>query len=154
MKNNSQNNSPENLAMASVPIQEWCEPYDWDKALEEGTIFPCLNIPFFRGEKNCSKPKPSGSALNPEQNEREAMMDQISAIGFAINDLTLYLDTHPDCPKGTPLFYQLLQERSKLLTEYAKEFNPLTQCSMANANLDETMYAWSEGPLPWEGGCI
>lgn len=34
----------EDLAMASVPMQEWCEPYDFTTALSEGTIFPCLNL--------------------------------------------------------------------------------------------------------------
>lgn len=145
---------PEGLAMATVPTQEWCEPYDWDKALEEGTIFSCLNLPFFRGEKDCSLPKPSASALNPEQNDREELMCKIASVSFAVNDLTLYLDTHPDCPNGTPLFYQLMQERSKLLSEFAKQYYPLTQCSMVNGELDESCFGWSEGPLPWEGGCI
>ena len=27
------------LAMAAVPNQEWCDPYDYATALEEGTIF-------------------------------------------------------------------------------------------------------------------
>lgn len=155
---------PEGLAMASVPIQEWCDLYDWDKALAEGTIFPCLNLPFFRGEDNYTLPKPSHSALNPEQKDREALMCKIAGISFAVNDLTLYLDTHPDCPEGIPLFYQLIRERTQLLSEYGQKYSPLTQCSMTDKNITshaavngkamENCFGWTEGPMPWEGGCI
>ena len=41
---------PETLAMATVPMQEWCEPYDLETALREGTIFPSLNLEFFKAE--------------------------------------------------------------------------------------------------------
>jgi len=144
---------PEALAMATVPVQEWCGLYDWDTALKEGTIFTCLNLPIYLAEEGSSNSKPSGSALDPEQ-EREALMGKISAISFAVNDLTLYLDTHPDCPDGIPLFYQLSKERMDLLAEYAGKYNPLTQLSMVTADLKQDNYAWAEGPMPWEGGCI
>lgn len=154
MKDTTCCSTPEQLAMASVPCQEWCELYDYEKALEEGTIFPCLNLPFFGSEKNCSSPKAATSALEPKQNKREALMAKIGSISFAINDLTLYLDTHPNCPNGVPLFYQLTKERLQLLAEFAKENYPLTQGSMVTGELNENCYGWSEGPMPWEGGCI
>ena len=34
------------IAIATVPCQQWSEPYDLAKALKEGTIFPELNKPF------------------------------------------------------------------------------------------------------------
>lgn len=37
------------IAMASVPCQNFSEPYDLAKALKEGTIFPELNKPFYMG---------------------------------------------------------------------------------------------------------
>lgn len=146
--------SPETLAMASVPMQEWCELYDWDTALKEGTIFTCLNYPVFLADKGSSNLKTNGSALDPQQQEREELMGKISSISFAVNDLTLYLDTHPNCPNATPLFYQLSKERMDLLAEYAQKYNPLTQLSMVTGGLNENCYSWAEGPMPWEGGCI
>jgi len=145
---------PGTLAMASVPMQEWCELYDWDTALEEGTIFTCLNLPVYFAGKGSSNLKTDGSSLNPGQKEREELMGKISAISFAINDLTLYLDTHPCCQDGTHLFYQLSKERMELLAEYARKYNPLTQLSMVTADLKHDSYAWADGPAPWEGGCI
>ena len=34
------------LAMAYVPFQIWNKTYDLDKALQAGTLFPCLDKPF------------------------------------------------------------------------------------------------------------
>ncbi|MGN0666380.1 MAG: spore coat associated protein CotJA [Huintestinicola sp.] len=34
------------LAMAYVPYQSWEKPYEENKALEAGTIFPSLDMPF------------------------------------------------------------------------------------------------------------
>ena len=144
----------EYLAMASIPMQEWCEPYDFSTALEEGSIFPCLNLPFFKAPVGKTKCKSSSKSANMTQKNREEMMSQLSAISFAINDLTLYLDTHPDCPKGTTLFYQLLEKRLVLLAEFAEKFYPLTQISMVTGNFNKNQYGWSEGPMPWEGACI
>ncbi len=35
------------IGMAYVPFQQWEEPYPENKALEEGTIFPSLNLRFY-----------------------------------------------------------------------------------------------------------
>lgn len=141
---------PETLAIASVPIQEWCEPYALENALYEGTIFPCMNYLFFKAPLSSAPAKAAGG----EANEKEALMNQIYAVSFAVNDLTLYLDTHPDCPNGTALFYELLKKRMGLLSEFAGKFYPLTQFSMGTDNFDTSKYSWPEGAMPWEGGCI
>ena len=144
----------EHLAMASIPKQEWCEPYDYCTALKEGSLFPCLNLPFYKAPAWKSNCKPWSKTLNPAQKDRESMMSNLAEISFAINDLTLYLDTHPDCPNGTALFYELLEKRLSLLTEFSEKFYPLTQTSMVAGDFDKSQYSWSEGPMPWEGACI
>lgn len=42
------------LAIATVPLQPWETPYDAATALKQGTIFPCLDKPFYvtGGEKH------------------------------------------------------------------------------------------------------
>lgn len=145
---------PETLAMASVPIQNWCEPYDFDTALMEGTIFPNLNLPFYKADKGDSNLKNTSIASSPEETERETLMSKLSTISFAINDLTLYLDTHPNCQNGLSLFKELLQKRLDMLAEYADRFYPLTQISMITGNNECNSYGWGEGPAPWEGGLI
>ena len=142
------------IAMATVPKQEWCEPYDLLTALTEGTIFPCLNLTFFKAPEAKCNCKTSDSMSDKAQKSREEMMSQLSAVSFALNDLTLYLDTHPDCPKGIALFHQLLEKRLELLSRFAGDFYPLTQTSMVTGNFDKNQYGWPEGPMPWEGACI
>lgn len=39
------------LAIASVLIQPWEQPYEPGEGLARGTIFPCLDMPFFAGGK-------------------------------------------------------------------------------------------------------
>ncbi|MBQ7004290.1 MAG: spore coat associated protein CotJA [Oscillospiraceae bacterium] len=41
------------IGMAYVPYQQWQEPYDADMALDRGTMFPELDLPFMGGE--CSE---------------------------------------------------------------------------------------------------
>lgn len=35
------------IAIVSMPMQPWEQPYDPAAALKNGTIFPCLNLPFY-----------------------------------------------------------------------------------------------------------
>lgn len=35
------------LAIATIPIQPWVQPYDPATALKHGTIFPNLDLPFY-----------------------------------------------------------------------------------------------------------
>ena len=57
-------------------------------------------------------------------------MKEIYAVSFALNDLTLYLDTHPDCQKGAGIYHELLKKRLKLLAQFASKFYPLTHLSV------------------------
>lgn len=146
---NSCCSTKEALAMASFPMQEWCAPYDWPTALKNGTIFPCLNMEFYLAEK---LPCPTcGASAKPD---REAAMQEINDVSFAVNDLTLYLDTHPQCKEGLSLLKELLEKRLQLLTDYAAKYNPLTQISMITGAPETTEYGWGEGPAPWEGGLL
>lgn len=144
----------EHLAMAFIPKQEWCEPYDLCTALKEGTIFPCLNLAFYKAPLGESGLPAVSDSSDSKQQKRETAMKRMMEVGFALNDLTLYLDTHPECIKGLSLFRRLSKERLTLLSDFAKDFYPLTQLSMVMGNTDPKEYGWAEGPMPWEGACI
>lgn len=145
-------NNSSSLAMGTFPKQEWCEPYELDSALYNGTVFPCLNMNFFAAE-DIPCPFCDSNTLF-KLSEREKAMNEIAMVGFAINDLTLYLDTHPDCPKGNRLMKELLQRRLDALADYAAKYNALTQLSIITGNPDSQKHEWGEGPMPWEGGLI
>ena len=72
--------TPESLAMGSFPIQKWCEPYELDSALYNGTIFPCLNMNFYAAE-DIPCPFCDKSAVS----EREKAMNEIVAM-TAVNE--------------------------------------------------------------------
>ena len=151
---NEFNNTPQTLGMANMPKQQWCEPYDLSTALKEGTIFPNLNLTFFKAPPGESTVEKESNCSNETPQDREAAICRLTEVSFAVNDLTLYLDTHPGCEEGLALFYDLLEDRLQLLTKYADVFYPLTQTSMVTANYNPRAYGWAEGPMPWEGACI
>lgn len=80
------------------------------------------------------------------------LMDRINEVSFAVNDMQLYLDTHPTCERGMRFMREKLAERQMLLAEYARRFGPLT---IDSADLSDNTWQWMEQPFPWqqEGGC-
>lgn len=84
---------------------------------------------------------------------RSSLLHEIDKVSFAVNDLTLYLDTHPDCREGLLRFQKEAEKRSELMKEYAKAYGPLTaDCSCALEEPDH--WQLQDGPAPWEGGII
>ena len=92
--------------------------------------------------------------------EQSQLLQKINEISFTVNDLTLYLDTHPYDAAALDRFSKFAKERSRLLKQYAEQFDPLTSdcihletesaaCSSCSSSRH---FAWLDGPLPWEGG--
>lgn len=149
-----------NLAIASIPIQEWGEIYEDKEALQIGTIFKSLNKPFFAADtlKVPEKSKSSGildGMESDEQKVREALMEKIYQTGFVLDDLTLYLDTHPQDQEAKKLYHDRLSELTSLKTQFAESYYPLTRCHIPDCSKSEANhFCWQEGPMPWEGACI
>lgn len=130
----------EHLAMAYVPVQAWTgNCFEWEQALRVGTIFPELNLPFFAAEQFCC-----GKTDETGMTDREALMNQISCVSFALDDLRLFLDTHPEQQEAHNLREQLVMKRKELLKNYAENYYPLTR---------DCAGPWTKGPAPWEGAC-
>ncbi len=148
----------ENLAIASVPMQEWGALYGAEEALRVGTIFQDLNKPFFAADSGKQGVGSGQSApKSGEQQERERMMAKIQETSFALDDARLYLDTHPDDRQGLAFFKEKLAERKALLLAYAQQFYPLTVDCIADLyeeNPASECYCWQKGPMPWEGACV
>lgn len=92
--------------------------------------------------------------------DRSTLLEQINENGFVINDLTLYLDTHPLDLQALEVFNQAMAQRKKLLEVYAGEFEPLTQNCICPGTNNKTNshtkypgqmhFTWADGPLPWD----
>ena len=77
---------------------------------------------------------------------KREMLQEIRCLEFAINELALYLDTHPDDQKALCLHRKYCKEVKDLKDKYQKVFGPLT------INLPCNKWRWLEEPWPWERG--
>lgn len=146
----------EHLAIAGVPCQKWGTTYDPETALIKGTVFPELNLPFYKADSMDEKPDWTKSAAGKEagEKEREALLKQIYEVSFVVNDLTLYLDTHGEDQEALAMLAESSMRRIQLMEDFAAGFYPLTQACMAKNGCGEKRFQWTDGPMPWEGACI
>lgn len=77
---------------------------------------------------------------------RREMMQQIRCYEFAITELALYLDTHPEDEKALCLHRKYCKIAKELKDKYQKVYGPLT------INFPCNKWRWLEEPWPWERG--
>ena len=78
-------------------------------------------------------------------------MNTINEVSFAVDDIKLYLDTHPDDEKALDFFKEKSMIRNEALKAYAAQYGPLTIDTR-----DDTcsrQWDWVMQPWPWEGVC-
>lgn len=90
---------------------------------------------------NCEVPNPCG-----RDTVREEMMMQIRELDFAIIELGLYLNTHPEDQIALCLHREYTNQVKELKDNYQKVYGPLTIFFPCNK------WRWLENPWPWEGG--
>jgi spore coat protein JB len=81
--------------------------------------------------------------------DKNGLLSKIFKVSFAINDCTLYLDTHPCDQEALCYINELIPVRCELLLKYSECFGPLTIDSV----LPTKKWEWVSSPMPWEGGC-
>ena len=72
------------------------------------------------------------------------LLKKIGAYQFAIADMNLFLDTHPNDKASLMKREEYLRELKPLTDQYEKEYGPLTK----KAN-DNNTWAWVKDPWPW-----
>ena len=77
---------------------------------------------------------------------KESLLREIMALNFAVNDLVLYLDTHPTDSQAICKHNEYVEEVTKLKKEYQKNYGPLT------INFTSDTWDWIDEPWPWERG--
>ena len=78
--------------------------------------------------------------------EREQMLMQIRELNFAVIELGLYLNTHPEDQKALCLHRKYAKELKELMDKYQKVYGPLSIYFPCNK------WRWLEEPWPWERG--
>ena len=81
------------------------------------------------------------------ERNRAVLMNRISKSAFALNDLALYLDTHPNDLNALK-HYEFYQKKHEELTrEYENKYGLITRKMSNNPN---NRWTWCDGPWPWE----
>lgn len=77
--------------------------------------------------------------------QREAMLKEIMKIDFALLDLGLYLDTHPNDTTALKRYNEYLAKSEELRAKYQELYGPLTLRYPTDGNY----WKWIEDPWPW-----
>ena len=78
-------------------------------------------------------------------NEQEKKMYEVMKYAFAIVDLNLYLDLHPEDEDAYHLFQRYVEEEKKARKEYNEMYGPV---EVTNAKY--RTYEWDKNPWPWD----
>ena len=120
------------LSNPYVPFQMESPPkYEPRKALIRGTLFTGLDLPF-RGMVN-------------QQEKPNTPKTELQTLGFVIQELALYLDTHPDDKEALELYQNYQKIYHKGMMDY-NERCPLKHALPAKGE----RYHWLDDPWPWE----
>ena len=79
---------------------------------------------------------------------KKELMDKINQYSFALNEATLFLDTHPYDAEALSYFEKYRDLRVEAVKEYAKYYAPL---AIDYAVCDKTPFRGVNEPWPWEG---
>lgn len=83
---------------------------------------------------------------NDNDTTREELMAKIKSYNFAVIELALYLNTHPDDERALCLHNSYAKKLKDLKDKYQKVYGPLSIYYPCNK------WRWLEEPWPWEGG--
>ncbi len=75
------------------------------------------------------------------------LLQKVYETGFAVDDILLYLDTHPTDRQAMEYYRYVRQANKEAVEAYERTYGPL----MAN-QVDAVTWNWIDGPWPWEGG--
>ena len=77
---------------------------------------------------------------------KQKLLDHISLSGFGIDDIKLFLDTHPEDKQALSLYQQYRKIRNDALAQYTENYGPLNPYD----SIDTAYWSWVESPWPWQ----
>ncbi|WP_066712113.1 spore coat protein CotJB [Clostridium sp. Marseille-P299] len=81
---------------------------------------------------------------------REKLIHCITEVSFYLDDLRLFLDTHPCDREALAVYAEFQKRREALLKEYEEVYGPLRWYGYNNSC---DIWNWTQYPWPWEGVC-
>ena len=124
------------LAFPYIPMQE-NNPvrYGRDEALQTGTLFPGLNLPF-------------KAAMTKDQRIANTALAELMALDFAVDELGLYLTTHPQDQEVLDLYWAYIKLANEGRAKYQQMYGPLLQTDITESG----QFTWLDDPWPWHVG--
>lgn len=79
--------------------------------------------------------------------DKKQLMCLIQQYCFAVVEIGLFLDTHPENCEAMALYNKYNQIYKELVEQYANNYGPLT----INQVNSDNYWTWINNPWPWEG---
>lgn len=79
--------------------------------------------------------------------DKEKMSCELMALTFALNDLNLYLDTHPHDQETIRLYNNIVNKRKVLADTYQAMHGPLLAYQYSGS---DEKWDWVDDPWPWQ----
>lgn len=80
--------------------------------------------------------------------EKMTLLRKIQVVDFALQEVNLFLDTHPRNKKALTYYEMYRKLRHELHREYTEKFGPLTRDDVTSTE----NWTWIDDPWPWEKG--
>ena len=124
------------LAFPYIPMQEK-NPirYSRMEALQTGTLFPGLDLPF-------------KAAIQARTKMANTALVELMALDFAIHELGMYLVTHAEDQEVLQLYWSYIKLSQEGREKYQKLYGPLMKTDLT----PEDGFAWIKDPWPWDVG--
>lgn len=78
-----------------------------------------------------------------------ALLRKVYEASFAVDDVSLYLDTHPDDQDALNYYQYVSELRKQAMDAYEAQCGPL----MIDEVRSDNYWTWVNNPWPWEGEC-
>ncbi|MFR8171145.1 MAG: spore coat protein CotJB [Marvinbryantia sp.] len=143
------------------PVQRSCtrecqQPMPMPRQAGEGCRISCPSSPENRQAAGSPRDYRMESRRMPfETMSQMQLLNCINEVSFAVDDILLYLDTHPDDCAALAYSREMIATRREAMAVYARRFAPLTiDCTN---DTESCRWEWVMQPWPWEpmtkGGC-
>ncbi len=76
----------------------------------------------------------------------KALMKKITELSFAMDDIRLFLDTHPNCTDALQTYNELQVQRAAAVAEYEAQYGALSFYGPENCNT----FTRAVTPWPWQ----
>lgn len=83
------------------------------------------------------------------EKERQQLIHDIDTVSFWLDELRLFLDTHPCNEQALTSYNEYAIKRQTLVNQYVRQFGPFSYYDINPSN----QWQWTIYPWPWEGAC-